>query len=60
MNLKDVVIGKSVIYTPFKGCGKEQLEYGIITGMTDDFVFVRYGDDINSKATHPQDIEYIK
>ena len=59
MDLKDVVIGRKVVYTPFEGCDKRQLEYGVITGINSDFVFLKYGDDIRSKATYPQDIEYI-
>jgi len=44
-------IGRRVTYNP----GWEELiEYGVITSVNDVFVFVRYGNDINSKATNPE------
>ena len=51
-------IGRSVVYKPFKGCDKSQYEYGVITGVNERFVFVRYGSEILSKATNPQDLRF--
>ena len=50
-------IGRYVVYTPFKGCDASQKEMGIITSVNDRYVFVRYGNDINSKATRPEDLK---
>lgn len=50
-------IGRYVTYTPFKGCSKDQLELGVITSVNERYVFVRYGNEINSKATRPEDLK---
>ena len=50
-------IGRYVTYTPYDGCPKEQLELGVINSVNDKYVFVRYGNDINSKATRPEDLK---
>jgi hypothetical protein len=50
-------IGKKVIYTPFEGCDSKDLKYGVITSVNSKYVFVRYGSDINSKATGADYIE---
>lgn len=50
-------IGRYVTYIPFKGCSKDQLELGVITSVNERFVFVRYGNEINSKATRPEDLK---
>ncbi len=54
MNIKQAKenIGRKVIY---KSYGK--METGVITSVNDKFVFVRYGTDINSKATNPKDLD---
>lgn len=59
MKLEDVMIDRKVVYTPFKGCDPKLKEEGIITSKNDKFVFVRYGSDVNSKATDPEDLEYM-
>ena len=46
-------IGALVAYTPQHGDG----ETGMITSVTDDQVFVRYGRDQHSKATRPEDLQ---
>lgn len=51
-------IGRYVIYTPYEGCPKDQLELGVITSVNEHYVFVRYGNDINSKATSPYDLKF--
>lgn len=56
MELKDFNPGDRVIYIPFEGCSKDLYEYGIITSVSDKFVFVRYGADTLSKATNPKDL----
>lgn len=50
-------IGRRVVYVPFAGCDPGQHEIGIITSTNNRFVFVRYGSDINSKATSPEDLQ---
>jgi len=59
MNPENIETGRKVVYTPFIGCDPELREEGVITSYNDKFIFVRYGNDVNSKATDPQDIEYI-
>lgn len=59
MKLKDAVEGRKVVYTPYGGCANYEKEEGVITSKNDKYVFVRYGNDVNSKATRPEDIEYI-
>lgn len=58
MKIQDVEVGRKVIYTPFKGCDPNQLEEGVITSFNEQTVFVRYGDDIHAKGTHPRDLQY--
>ena len=41
----------------FRGCSKDQNELGVITSVNETYVFVRYGNDINSKATRPEDLK---
>lgn len=62
MTLKDAAnnIGKSVVYTPFKGCKEKDLEYGIITTTSNKYIFVRYGKDLDSKATSPSDLKFAE
>jgi hypothetical protein len=59
LRLDQVEIGRKVVYTPYKDCPVHLKEEGVITGSNDRFVFVRYGSDVNSKATDIGDIEYI-
>lgn len=59
MILENIEIGRKVIYTPFVGCDPDMREEGVITSFNEKFVFVRYGNDVNSKATNPEDIEYL-
>lgn len=47
-------IGESVIYTQPHGVKTED---GVITSVGPQFVFVRYGNDRRSKATHPDNLE---
>ena len=52
MNLEEcrARIGGTVTYRDF---GREP-EYGVITSVSDRFAFVRYGSDLNAKATSPE------
>lgn len=47
-------IGNPVIYTQPHGVKTED---GVITSVGAQFVFVRYGNDRHSKATHPDNLE---
>lgn len=49
-------IGRKVTYIPWKGCDPKLHEYGVITSTNDKNVFVRYGNNINSTATSPEDL----
>ena len=51
-------IGRYVVYTPFKGCSESQKELGVITSVNDTYVFVRYGDELHSKATRSEDLKF--
>ena len=50
-------IGCYVTYIPFKGCDKSQYEIGIITSVNEKYVFVRYGNNLHSKATRAEDLK---
>lgn len=60
MNLEEARnnIGRVVIYTPFKGCSFRDLERGVITSVNDKYVFVRYGNELISKSTRPEDLHF--
>lgn len=49
-------IGRKVTYIPFEGCDPSLHETGIITSVNSRFAFVRYGSDVSSKATRPEDL----
>lgn len=49
-------IGRSVVYTPYEGARTED---GVITGVNDEYVFVRYTGDKGSKATNPKDLRWL-
>lgn len=61
MEIKDFkeCVGRKVVYTPYKGCDPSLKEEGVITSVNDHYVFVRYGSDVNSKATDPNDLEFV-
>ena len=60
MKLEEAETGRAVIYTPYKDCPLDALEEGIITSKNDKYVFVRYGRNYHSKATRPEDLEYVR
>lgn len=47
-------IGRLVIYRQ----GSELEERGVITSFNDNYIFVRYNGDVNSKATNSWDLQY--
>jgi hypothetical protein len=56
-------INKKVIYIPFEGCSINLYEEGIITSFKNTSsgninIFVRYGMDVNSKATSIESLWY--
>jgi len=51
-------IGRYVTYIPFAYCDKSQYEFGVITSVNDRYVFVRYGNELHSKATRPEDLKF--
>lgn len=47
-------IGRPVVFRPFpETADDDRHEQGVITAVTDMYVFVRYGDERRSKATSP-------
>jgi hypothetical protein len=58
MEINEAVIGKVVIYTPYTNCSPDLKERGVITNVTEKYVFVRYGNELQSKATNVSDLEY--
>jgi hypothetical protein len=59
MKISEVEVGRKVIYTPRGNYSPKKLEEGVITSYNDVNVFVRYGDECQSKATDPDDLQYI-
>jgi len=50
-----VRIGRIVKYLP----GTDRAEVGEITAVSSDWVFVMYAGDTTSKATRPEDLEFL-
>lgn len=50
------LIGRKVIYTPRGGCINDR-ETGVITSVVKNYVFVRFGAELNSKAASARDLE---
>jgi hypothetical protein len=48
-------IGRAVVYMR----GDPPFDEGVITSFNDHFVFVRYGKDWHSKATHRSDLQWV-
>ena len=48
-------IGRKVLYRARDGA----IEEGVIVAYNSEYVFVRYGSDIGSKATRREDVELI-
>mgnify|MGYP003416820137 CR=1 FL=1 len=47
------MVGQKVVYWPTTG----RVEEGVITSVTPRYVFVRYGNDVGSKATAAEALE---
>ena len=58
LKLNEKHIGRYVTYTPFDDCDKSLIEQGVITSWNQRIIFVRYGNDTNSKATSPSDLNF--
>jgi len=59
MELTEDDVGRAVKYVPLHAHGDENhkdVEYGIITSFNKVYVFIRYGDQVNSKATSADDL----
>ena len=53
-------IGRKVVYRARFGLlDVDVAEEGVITSINNDYVFVRYGHDSASKATHRRDLEWM-
>ena len=48
-------IGRGVVYRSFHGAAED----GVITGVSDSMVFVRYAGDQHSKATPPERLVWL-
>ena len=55
-DLKEEDTGRAVTWQERKGI--ERREFGVITSWNERFVFVRYGSDLHSKATNPEELEF--
>ena len=51
-------IGRTVIYTPHDECDDADKEIGVITSCNYHTIYVRYGDNVNSKGTNPEDLVF--
>ena len=60
MLLEQAKIGRKVIYTPKGNYEGKKLEEGVITSVNSKYVFVRYGNEYQSKATDPEDLRYVR
>lgn len=48
-------VGDGVVYQPGHGAPED----GVITRVSDRWVFVRYAGDVGSKATRPEDLTFL-
>lgn len=51
-------IGRKVVYTPSRQW-RLTPEEGVITSVNEIYVHVRYGGDVHTKATRPEDLELL-
>ena len=51
-------IGRLVIYKK-DWMEPDEHEQGVITSISECFIFVRYGSDTHSKATYRKDLEFV-
>ena len=52
-------IGDGVVYHPDGGNAIGSAEDGVITGVGERFVYVRYAGDVGSKATDPAALTFL-
>jgi hypothetical protein len=50
-------VGRRVVYRAQHADAVD--EHGVISSWNDEYVFVRYGADIHTKATNPEDLEWF-
>lgn len=50
-------VGRKVVYRPYPSAPPEE---GVVTSVNTAFVFVRYGDDVHSKATLAAQLEPVR
>ena len=50
-------VGRKVLYTG-NTCWGNPKEPGVITSVTEHFVFVRYGNNVSGQATKREDLEW--
>ena len=53
-------IGKKVLYTPYAECTSSILEIGVIIRVSNQYVGVRYGTQLQVKSTRARDIKLIE
>jgi len=55
-------IGDAVVYEVSNGprFSDRTFDMGVVTGVNESFVFVRYGGDSHSKATRPEDLDWLR
>lgn len=59
IQLTEEHIGRKVKYIPLHADGSEghpDVEFGVITSFNEKTIFVRYGSDMHSKGTYPEDL----
>lgn len=59
MKLNEAEPNRQVKYTPRENCTESEIEYGVLTTVGTKYVFVRYGSEVQSKATPPEKLEYV-
>jgi hypothetical protein len=59
IRIEEAELERNVMYIPFDRCDDKLIEYGIITGWGDRYIFVRYGTDEHSKSTPPERLFYV-
>lgn len=58
MKLSDYEPYRNVVYTPYKGCDKKHIQYGVTTNANNSFIFVRFERLTCSLACSPEHLRY--
>ena len=53
-------VGDAVVYRPRGESSDGRLERGVVTSVNSHYVFVRYGDDADGRATEPADLTRVE